>query len=85
VNCGSCHGASGQGDGAVAKYFRDNPAAPVPPTDLTSARVRSLSDGAIYWIVANGLGNMPAFGDDLTDQRLWTAVVAIKDLQQQAG
>lgn len=82
VNCAACHGDGGRGDGPVAKYFRSNPAAPVPPTDLGSEQVRNLTDGELYWIAANGLGNMPAFGDELTDEQLWTVVLAIRDLPQ---
>ncbi len=79
VNCVPCHGQDGHGDGPVAKYFKE--AAPEPPTDLSSARVRQRTDGELYWIVANGEGNMPAFGDVLTDQELWTVVLAIRDKQ----
>lgn len=81
VNCAACHGSSGHGDGPVAKYFKDNPSAPLPPTDLSSRMVQAHTDGELYWIVTNGLGNMPAFGDELTDPQLWTAVVAIRNLQ----
>jgi mono/diheme cytochrome c family protein len=81
VNCVPCHGQSGHGDSPVARYFRDNPAAPVPPTDLASPQVRARSDGELYWIVAHGQGNMPAFGDELMDGQLWTLVLAIRDLQ----
>jgi mono/diheme cytochrome c family protein len=80
-NCVACHGQTGRGDGPVASYFRDSAAAPLPPTDLTSSPVRGRSDGQLYWIVANGLGNMPAFGDELTHDQLWAVVSAVRDLQ----
>jgi mono/diheme cytochrome c family protein len=83
VNCAACHGEMGHGDGPVAKYFRNDPTAPLPPTDFTSDRVAKRTGGELYWIVANGEGNMPAFGDELTDRELWTAVVAIRNLENQ--
>jgi mono/diheme cytochrome c family protein len=46
--------------------------------------VRQHTDGELYWIVANGLGNMPAFGDQLTDTDLWSAVLAIRNLESPA-
>ena len=83
ANCAACHGGGGHGDGPVAKYFQNNPAAPLPPTDLSSDRVKGRGDGELYWIVANGEGNMPAFGDELTDQQLWTVVLAVRGIQAQ--
>ncbi|HEU0167529.1 MAG TPA: cytochrome c [Chloroflexota bacterium] len=84
TNCATCHGDNGKGDGPIARYYIGSPTAPVPPADLTSAMVRQHTDGELYWIVANGLGNMPAFGDQLTDTDLWSAVLAIRNLESPA-
>jgi mono/diheme cytochrome c family protein len=46
----------------------------VPPVDFASQRVRSRTDGQLFWIVANGLGNMPAFRALLTEHELWTVI-----------
>lgn len=83
ANCAVCHGMAGHGDGSVAKYFKDNPTAPVPPSDLTSQLVQRHTDGELYWIVANGVGNMPAFGDELTDEQLWAVVGELRQLASQ--
>jgi mono/diheme cytochrome c family protein len=69
VNCSACHGAEGHGDGPVAGYF-----SPVHPVDFRSDRVRNRTDGQLFWIIANGIGNMPAFRDLLSEQDLWTVV-----------
>jgi mono/diheme cytochrome c family protein len=74
VNCSACHGVDGHGQGPVAGYFT-----PVRPVDFRSDRVRSRSDGQLFWIVANGLGNMPAFRDLLSEQDLWTLVLFIRE------
>jgi len=81
ANCAACHGVTGHGDGPVATYFKSNPTAPVSPPDLTSQTVRSHTDGELYWILANGLGNMPAFGDVLTDQQLWALVGEMRQME----
>jgi mono/diheme cytochrome c family protein len=73
VNCSACHGADGHGDGAVASYF-----SPVKPVDFRSDRVHSRTDGQLFWIVANGLGNMPAFRNLLSEQDLWTVVLFVR-------
>ena len=64
--CASCHGTSGQGDGAMAQYLR------LPPANLTRIPLR---DGAFpaEWVGkiidgrqtvrAHGLSEMPVWGD----------------------
>jgi mono/diheme cytochrome c family protein len=74
VNCSACHGADGHGQGPVAGYF-----SPVRPVDFRSDRVRTRSDGQLFWIVANGLGNMPPFRSLLSEQELWTVVLFIRE------
>jgi hypothetical protein len=74
VNCAACHGADGHGQGPVAAYF-----SPVRPVDFRSDRVRNRSDGQLFWIVANGVGNMPAFRSLLSEQELWTVVLFIRE------
>jgi hypothetical protein len=69
VNCSACHGLDGHGQGPVAHYF-----SPVPPVDFRSDRVRGRTDGQLFWLVANGIGNMPAFRALLTEDELWTVV-----------
>ena len=73
VNCSACHGPDGHGQGPVATYF-----SPVPPVDFRSVRVRNRTDGQLFWIVANGLGNMPAFRDLLSEDDLWSVVLFIR-------
>jgi mono/diheme cytochrome c family protein len=81
VNCAMCHGGDGRGTGMIAERFAANSAN--PPADLTSQRVRGRSDGELFWIVSNGLGNMPPFGDLLTDDQRWTVIQAIRSIQGQ--
>ena len=78
VDCATCHGADGRGDGPLAPYYRDNPLAPVGPTDLASPRVRQRTDGQLYWLIANGIGNMPRFGERLAEQDLWALVTYVR-------
>jgi mono/diheme cytochrome c family protein len=73
VNCAACHGADGHGQGPVPSYF-----SPVRPVDFGSDRVRNRTDGQLFWIIANGLGNMPAFRDLLSEEDLWTVVLFVR-------
>jgi cytochrome c len=73
LNCAACHGADGHGQGPVAGYF-----SPVAPVDFRSDRVQRRTDGQLFWIVANGLGNMPAFRDLLSEQDVWTVLLFVR-------
>ena len=78
VNCAMCHGTSGHGDSAVAAYLRG--AGVVPPVDFASARVRGRSDGQLYWLITNGIGNMPPFHDLLTEEEVWSLVTYVRSV-----
>lgn len=81
VNCGVCHGQDGRGQSFVADRFAASGF--VRPADLTSSRVRGRTDGELYWIIVNGLGNMPPFGDILTDEQIWGVVHQVRQVQGQ--
>jgi mono/diheme cytochrome c family protein len=73
VNCVSCHGAKGKGDGAAAVALNPKPA------DWTSAKVQAESDGAIFWKISTGRGAMPAW-NFLPERDRWALVRYIRSL-----
>jgi mono/diheme cytochrome c family protein len=79
VNCAACHGRDGHGQSVVAEHFRARGF--VAPVDFSSARAQNRTDGELYWIIVNGLGNMPPFGDILQDDDIWSTVYAIREVQ----
>ncbi|MBI2858911.1 MAG: cytochrome c, partial [Chloroflexi bacterium] len=72
VNCSPCHGLGARGDSFVADKFRE--AGGAAPADLGSQRVRARNQGQLYWIITNGLGEMPPFGRLLSPDERWTLV-----------
>ena len=72
--CWSCHGKKGRGDGAAGASF------PIPPADFRSSEIRGQSDGALYWKLTTGRGNMTPYGDLLTDEQRWELVAYIRIL-----
>jgi mono/diheme cytochrome c family protein len=72
VYCWSCHGKKGLGDGAAGASFA------IKPANLTAAAVTSQSDGALFWKLRTGRGDMPAFGDLLTETERWELVSFIR-------
>ena len=73
--CQPCHGASGAGDGLVAR--RGFP----PPPNLMADKAMSLSDGEIFNIITNGQNNMPALSGQITKEERWLAVNFVRQLQ----
>ena len=78
-NCAICHGADGRGDGTLVPYFRA--AGQTPPVDFTNPGIASLTDGQLYWVLGNGLGGMPSFGNLLTPEERWTLVDHVRQVQ----
>ena len=54
VNCVSCHGPLGKGNGPAAVALNPKPA------DWTSKRVQDEPDGEIFWKITTGRGAMPS-------------------------
>ncbi len=74
--CQHCHGATGQGDGAVAQHGFP------PPPSLGTEKTVTLPDGHIFHIITYGTGNMPAHGPQLTVADRWRAILYVRKLQQ---
>ena len=73
INCVSCHGLKGKGDGPAAVALSPKPA------DWTSKTVQDESDGEIFWKITNGRGAMPSWRH-LSDNDRWAAVRYIRTL-----
>lgn len=75
VNCIPCHGETGMGDGVIGTFFTNKPA------NLTASNVQSLSDGAIFLVISNGVeGRMPPLNENLNVRERWDVVNFIRTL-----
>src|SRR5688572_20027017 len=63
--CRSCHGATGRGDGKAGIDLEPR------PTDLTEPALWDQSDGAMFWKITEGRGDMPGHKELLTDAERW--------------
>ena len=70
--CATCHGDSGEGDGAAARFLEKQ------PRDLTSSAVQIETDGEIFWKIENGNPPMPTFKEILTEKEMWMLVNYIR-------
>jgi len=71
TNCVSCHGPDGRGS-AVGKSLHT--------ADFHSAQVQQQSDAQLAGVVAEGRGNMPAFGTRLSKDQIDGLVKYIRTL-----
>ncbi len=71
TNCVSCHGQDGRGSG-VGKSLHT--------ADFHSAQVQQQSDVQLAAVVADGRGNMPAFGTRLSKDQIVALVKYIRTL-----
>jgi mono/diheme cytochrome c family protein len=83
TSCASCHGSEGSGDPNWRVRLADG-SLPPPPHDATGHTWHH-ADGLLFRIVTNGAaeygtGNMPAFGDSLTDQQIHAVIEFLKTL-----
>jgi mono/diheme cytochrome c family protein len=80
VDCTSCHGSKGMGDGPVAASLEPKP----QPLALTEA---SLSDGYLFWRISEGgqqkpfLSAMPAWKTILNEQQIWQIIGYLRELK----
>lgn len=72
--CATCHGRSGVGDGPGGKSFNPKPA------DHTSEKVQKQSDGALFWKITKGRGDMPTYEQLLSKTQRWQVIEYIRKL-----
>ena len=85
MNCWSCHGKQGRGDGPSAITLTDSKGYPIRPFDLTSGtRFKcGSSDRDMFRDLITGLDGtpMPSFADALTPDQIWDVVHFIRTLR----
>lgn len=77
VNCASCHGEAGKGDGAASRAL--NPR----PSDLSVVATK-VEDSYLFWRISEGGAEqktaMPSWKMILTEEQIWQGVVYIRSL-----
>lgn len=70
ARCVTCHGADGKGQTPIGLHTLPRAA------DLTDARTQTRSDGALFWLTANGIPHtgMPGWKGTLSDDEIWQLI-----------
>jgi mono/diheme cytochrome c family protein len=72
--CALCHGKSGDADGPGVIELG------IHPAKLSDPRMRSESDGALFWKITSGKKPMPAYGRRLSETDRWNLVNYVRTL-----
>jgi mono/diheme cytochrome c family protein len=85
LNCWSCHGKGGRGDGPSALTLTDSKGYPIAPFDLTSGTHFKCgqTDRDLFRDLTTGLDGtpMPSFADALKPDQIWDLVHYIQTLR----
>jgi mono/diheme cytochrome c family protein len=73
-NCLTCHGPTGQGDGAGAAYLNPRPA------KLSDAAVQAQTDGALFWKISKGRNLMLGWAATISEADRWAMVTYLRSL-----
>jgi len=77
MNCSSCHGKTGLGDGSKSAQLKTQ------PQDMTKGDVQSQSDGSLFYKISEGRGDMPSFKKKMPDpDDIWSLVNYIRTLKK---
>jgi mono/diheme cytochrome c family protein len=75
IYCQHCHGASGRGDGPVARKISR-------PADLTAQKYSEARDGLFYYAIRYGGVIMPPLAEALAPAERWQVVNYVRKLQR---
>jgi mono/diheme cytochrome c family protein len=78
IYCAVCHGRSGDGNGVI---MRGNYGY-TPASTYHSERIRNVSDGYLYDVIANGIRNMPGYAQQIPVKDRWAIVAYVRALQR---
>ncbi|MBK7127866.1 MAG: cytochrome c [Crocinitomicaceae bacterium] len=73
--CWSCHGTTGLGDGPAAAGMDPKPVA------FNTSEFQNQTDGAIFWKISEGRGNMASYKSMLSSTERWSVVNYLRTLK----
>ncbi len=84
MQCASCHGDGGKGDGSSAPTLRDDWGFPITPRDFTSGPLKVGDQPEdLYRAFITGLNGspMPSFAESITPDEAWALVAYVRSLR----
>lgn len=78
IYCAPCHGKSGDGNGIIMQGDYGY----TPATSYHVDRLRQVTDGYLYDVIANGVRNMPSYAQQIPVRDRWAIVAYVRALQR---
>jgi len=76
IYCASCHGRQGKADGIASSNLK------VKPMTFQNRKVTEQTNGAIFWKIREGRGEMPSFKELLSEEQKWQMVEYVRDISK---
>ena len=76
--CTVCHGADGNGGGAVVQRGM------LPPPSLLAARALQIADGELFHVLTRGQGAMASYALQLAPRERWQVIQHVRALQEES-
>lgn len=73
--CWSCHGDAGKGDGPASANLK------IKPADFTSEEFLKQTDGAVFYKISEGRGNMASYKNLLSAKQRWQTINYLRTLK----
>ncbi len=77
IYCSVCHGATGYGDGMIARRGFNRPS----PANYHQDRLRQAPVGHFFDVMTNGWGAMPSYATQISVEDRWRIVAYVRALQ----
>jgi mono/diheme cytochrome c family protein len=75
IACAACHGVAGDGDSVVARNMQRR-----RPPAFHEPRIAALTPGAMYRVIVDGYGVMPAYASLLAPDDRWAVIAYVRTL-----
>lgn len=75
IYCAPCHSRTGDGNGMVVKRGM------LRPPSFHEERIRTSHDGHIFYVITNGIRNMPSYRHQITVEDRWKIVAYFRALE----
>ncbi len=82
IYCAVCHGDAGDGRGIIMTGNGGQGYGYVPAPTYHSDFLRTVPDGYLYSVIANGVRNMPSYGHQISPADRWAIVAYVRALQR---
>ena len=76
IYCAPCHGKQGKADGIATSRLE------IKPLPFQDEKISAQTNGALFWKIREGRGEMPSFKTLISEEQKWQMVEYIRDISK---